>query len=98
MLLLSPSYLELFSGENPLGREYLKVYARIKSNFQKVFDKRYPLRCSIVFLKKGRVAELVDASDSKSDDSNVMRVRFSLCPLFITTFIVTSLLYLESVV
>ena len=28
----------------------------------------------------GRMAELVDALDSKSNSSNSVRVRFSLCP------------------
>ena len=30
--------------------------------------------------KYGRMAELVDAQDSKSCGSNIVRVRFSLCP------------------
>ena len=30
----------------------------------------------------GRMAELVDALDSKSNSSNTVRVRFSLCPPF----------------
>jgi hypothetical protein len=29
---------------------------------------------------KGRMAELVDALDSKSNSSNAVRVRVSLCP------------------
>ncbi len=31
-------------------------------------------------MSKGRMAELVDALDSKSNGSNAVRVRISLCP------------------
>ena len=34
----------------------------------------------------GRMAELVDAQDSKSCSSNTVRVRFSLCPPKIDEF------------
>ena len=45
----------------------MKNFFNIKSNYIKYI---------------GRMAELVDALDSKSNSSNTVRVRFSLCPPF----------------
>ena len=45
-------------------------------------DIDFELKYKNEIINIGRMAELVDALDSKSNSSNTVRVRFSLCPPF----------------
>ena len=68
------------NSEKIIGLDLIKMLKNIKSdkfNSNSFVQRKFPLFLQPVY-KQARMAELVDALDSKSSDSNIVPVRFRL--------------------